>query len=150
MASKNSTIKFSVELTNLPTNLKVYLEDREKNLFTRLDEAESNYQISLNNASNTVGRFFLHTNSAVLSTNALDLNGLVSIYPIDKKTLRVKGVNSDDVFIKIYNTLGKEILGKSYKSKEIIDVNLPVLSSGVYIVDILTDEGKVSKKIILE
>ena len=43
-ADAGKEITFSTEVLNLPTGLKVYLEDRETNTFTRLDELGNKYE----------------------------------------------------------------------------------------------------------
>ena len=68
-ADAGKEITFSTETLNLPTGLKVYLEDRETNTFTRLDELGNKYTIILNETSNGIGRFYLHTTESTLSSN---------------------------------------------------------------------------------
>lgn len=149
IAASGKEITFTAEALNLPSGIKVYLEDREANNVTRLDEANSNYKVTLNTALNGTGRFFLHTRSSALSTEEVALTG-VGMYTINKNTLRVNGINSDKASIKIYNILGKKVLESSFTSKGVSDVSLPNLNTGVYIVQLVTEKGKISKKIILE
>ena len=94
---------------NLPVGLKVYLEDRENDIITRIDEENTGYSVYLNEALNGTGRFYLHTRSSALSTDDIILEG-VSIYTINKNTLRVNGINSTDASINIYDVLGKKAL----------------------------------------
>lgn len=149
IAASGKEITFTAEALNLPSGIKVYLEDREANNVTRLDEVNSNYKVTLNTALNGTGRFFLHTRSSALSTEEVALTG-VGMYTINKNTLRVNGINSDKASIKIYNILGKKVLDNSFTSKGVSDVSLPNLNTGVYIVQLVTEKGKISKKIILE
>ncbi|MFC4269658.1 T9SS type A sorting domain-containing protein [Polaribacter marinivivus] len=149
IAASGKEITFTAEALNLPSGIKVYLEDREANNVTRLDEANSNYKVTLNTALNGTGRFFLHTRSSALSTEEVALTG-VGMYTINNNTLRVNGINSDKASIKIYNILGKKVLDSSFTSKGVSDVSLPNLNTGVYIVQLVTEKGKISKKIILE
>ena len=134
---------------NLPVGLKVFLEDRENNTVTRLDEANANYKVTLNSALNGVGRFYLHTRSSALSTNDIALDG-VSVYALNRNTLRINGINSVDANIKIYNILGKKVVANSFSSKGTTDINIPNLNTGIYIVELETEKGKLNKKIILE
>ena len=143
-------ITFSVETLNLPTNLKVFLEDRENNTIIRLDEANSNYKITLNSSLDGVGRFYLHTNSSsVLSTESLSLNA-ISLYTVDKSKLRIIGLSQGKSSIKVFNILGKQVVNSSFTSNGMQDINLPNLKSGVYIVQLKTEEGTLNKKIVLE
>ena len=109
----------------------------------------SSYKITLGSALSGSGRFFLHTRSSALSTDDIALSG-INIFATNKNTLRVTGVNNTNTSIKIYNILGKKILDTSFVSKGVADVNLPNFTSGVYIVQLTTEKGKLSKKIVLE
>jgi hypothetical protein len=149
IADTGKEITFTAEALNLPSGIKVFLEDRENNTVTRLDEANSNYKVTLNTALNGTGRFFLHTRSAALSTDDVALTG-VGIYTVNKNTLRVNGINSDKASIKIYNILGKKVVDNSFSSKGVTDFSLPNLSTGIYIVQLATENGNISKKIVLE
>ena len=149
IADAGKEITFTAEALNLPSGLKVFLEDRELNTITRLDEANSNYKITLNNALNGTGRFYLHTTSSALSVNDITLEG-VNVFALNRNTLRINGVNSDKASLKLFNILGKNVLSQSFSSKGVSEVNLPNLSTGVYIVQLSTEKGKTSKKIVLE
>lgn len=149
IASAGKEIVFTAEALNLPSGIKVFLEDRELSKFTRLDEVNSSYKITLGSALSGSGRFFLHTRSSALSTDDIALSG-INIFATNKNTLRVTGVNNTNTSIKIYNILGKKILDTSFASKGVADVNLPNFTSGVYIVQLTTEKGKISKKIVLE
>ena len=147
-AEENSEITFTAEALNVPTGYKVYLEDRLNNSFTRLDEAGSEYKATVTNKS-TDGRFYLHTRSAALSTDDIGLDG-VSIYTINNNTLRVAGVNSANATVKLFSILGKKVLETTFSSTGVKDVNLPELNTGVYIVNVSSEKGKTSKKIVIE
>ncbi len=148
-ASANKEITFTAEATNLPSGLMVYLEDRENNTFTRLDETNTNYTVYLNNSSNGIGRFYLHTRSSALNTDNITLEG-INIYATDKNTLTISGINSSDASIKIYNVLGKKVVETSFTSNGRTNINLPNLTTGIYIIQITTEKGKATKKIVLE
>lgn len=149
IASSGKEITFTTESTNLPLGIKVFLEDRESNTFVRLDEANTEYKITLSGVLNGSGRFYLHTRSNALSTDDLALQG-VSIYSSSKNTLRVNGVNSNKVNLKIYNILGKNVFNQSFTSRGNSDITLPNLSKGIYVVKLATEKGEISKKIVLE
>ncbi len=149
IASAGKEITFTVEALNLPNGIKVYLEDRENNIVTRLDEANTNYIVSINDALDGTGRFYLHTRSSTLKTDNNILNE-VTIYTMNQNTLRIKGINSVDASIKIYTIQGKKMVDYTFTSKEVTDIDLPSLKTGVYIVQLATEKGKKIKKIMLE
>jgi hypothetical protein len=149
-AAAGKEIMFSTEALNLPTDLKVFLEDRENNTMTRLDEVNSNYTVTLNNALDGVGRFYLYTkSSSVLSVDSFNLDN-ISIYTTNKYTIRIVGLSQGKSSIKLFNILGKQVLNSSFVSNGVYDVNLPKLTTGVYIVQLKNENGTLNKKIILE
>lgn len=142
-------IIFSAETLNLPNGIKVFLEDRENNIFTRLDEANSTYKVIPTGTIDGIGRFYLHTKSSALSTNVIELND-VSIYKTTNSTLRITGLKQGTSTVKLFNIVGKLMMNSSFSSNGVKDISLPKLATGVYIVQLTTEDGKLNKKIILE
>ena len=71
-AIAGSEIVFSVELTSLPENMKVFIEDVEENIIVRLDDLETGYTVSLVDAVNGIGRFYLHTSENLIHEGCTD------------------------------------------------------------------------------
>jgi hypothetical protein len=143
-------ITFSTETLNLPKGLKVYLEDREINTFTRLDKVGSTYTITLNETSNGIGRFYLHTTESVLSTNTNSVFKNIRIYKTDHTTLRIVGLSPGKTTVKLFNMLGKQLLNSSVTTNGVQDISLPQLSTGIYIIQLESEKSTLNKKIILE
>lgn len=149
-AAAGKEITFTAEAMNLPTDVKVYLEDREMNTVTRLDEANASYKVTLSDALNGTGRFYLHTKAgSVLSTNEVTLQN-ISVYATNNATLRVVGLPSSSSNLKVFNILGKQVLQSTFSSTGVKEVALPKLATGVYLVQLETEAGKLNKKIVLE
>lgn len=149
IAENGKEITFTAEALNLPSGLKVFLEDRTNNTFTRLDEVNSEYKTTVDTKT-TDGRFFLHTkSSSVLSTEDALLNS-VSIYKTSNTNLKITGLNQGQTSISLYNLLGKKVMATSFNASNVNNISLPNLSTGVYIVKLEAEKGTVSKKIILE
>jgi len=149
IAAADKELTFTAEAMNLPADLKVFLEDRENGVITRLDEQNNNYKVALSEDLNGTGRFYLHTSNSALSAEDIALTG-VRVFAPNKSTLRVSGINSANASVKIFSILGKKVLEKSFSSKGVSDINLPNLNTGVYIIQLNTEAGKLNKKIILE
>jgi hypothetical protein len=150
IANAGKEITFTTEAINLPSGINLYLEDRLLNSYTRLDEANANYKVTLSEALNGVGRFFLHTSSkSTLSANTVALEN-ISIYKTNNSTLRIVGVSQGKSNLKMFNILGKQILNSSFTSNGIQDISLPKVAAGIYIVQLETETGKLNKKITLE
>ena len=149
-APANTEIAFSINHNNLPSNLKVFLEDKELNTITRLDEVNSQYKITPSVNLNGVGRFYLHTsNQSVLNIKENSLS-YVSFFNNDR-VLNVSGLN-EKVDLQIFDLLGKQIF--TLKNKYVnhsIQINIPSsINTGIYIVKLKTKNGTLDKKIILE
>lgn len=143
-------ISLSADISNLPSGMKVFLEDRENNKFIRLDEGD-NYKVMLTNAQNGIGRFYLHTTNSALSVEDKTLTfENISIYKTNTSTLRIAGLSQEKTELTIFNILGKRVLNTSFKANGIKDIELPNLSNGIYLVQIKNNSGKLNKKILLE
>ncbi|WP_439127566.1 T9SS type A sorting domain-containing protein [Polaribacter sp.] len=149
IAPSGKEITFTAEALNIPDGLNVYLEDRQNNIFTKLNEENASYKVVLSEKLEGIGRFYMHTASKVLSTPSEILNS-VSIFKTDNTNIKIAGLQSGEVSVKIFNILGKQVLAKSFTANGPENISLPNLASGIYIVQLKNDAGTLSKKIILE
>jgi hypothetical protein len=148
IAESGSALEFSARLENLPEGIKVFLEDKEENTFTRLDALNASHKITTTSIINGVGRFYLHTAKSVLSIADATLDN-VSIFTVHN-SLRIVGLQQGKASVKLFNILGKQVLNAAFESNGIKDISLPRLTKGIYIVQLETAEGTLNKKIILE
>jgi hypothetical protein len=148
-ALANDEITISAELNNFPANINVFIEDKLENTFTRLDET-SNFSTTLSTNLNSTGRFYLHTTSASLSTGSVLNNNPVSIFTTSRDNLRIVGIQSSIANIQLFNILGKQVFNTSFKGTGSNDIQLPILSNGVYIVQVKNESGTVNKKVVIE
>ncbi|MCD8411293.1 T9SS type A sorting domain-containing protein [Tenacibaculum finnmarkense] len=148
IAKAKEEITFAVNSKNLPTDVTIYLEDRKNKTFINLSKNE--HTISLDEKSNGIGQFYIHTQAKKLNTDTIlnDLNN-ISIYNSDDKEISISGLQGKAV-VKVYNTLGKELVQTQINSNGINQVLLPHLSAGIYIVKLNTDLGSITKKIVLK
>ena len=149
IADANTEITFTANTTNIPSGLKVFLEDRETNNFTRLDEANGEYKVTLSQDVNDVGRFYLHTTAAALSVPEVHLEN-VSVYTTHATNIRIEGIALGKTQMKLVNMLGKEVLQQKFSSSGVSDIAIPKLARGIYIVQLNTEKGKLNKKIIID
>jgi hypothetical protein len=147
-AATGKEISFSLEALNLPTDINVFLEDKVANTITRLDKENAAYSISLAEALNGVGRFFLHATSQTLAVSNVDLVS-VSIYSSDKK-IHLSGLPNGVSKITLYNVLGQVILTES-TTENTTSISVKNLSKGgIYIVKLKTEKGIMTKKISIQ
>jgi hypothetical protein len=148
IAESRSALEFSARLENLPEGIKVFLEDKKENTFTRLDELNASYKITTTSILNGVGRFYLHTAKSVLGIADATLDN-ISIFKTHN-SLRIVGLQQGKASVKLFNILGKQVLNAAFESNGMKDISLPRLAKGIYIVQLETVKGTLNKKIILE
>ncbi|WP_158837679.1 T9SS type A sorting domain-containing protein [Polaribacter sp. L3A8] len=149
-AISGKELNFSANLTSLPSNLKVFLEDRKTNTFTRIDEENSFYKTTLSKTLNGIGRFYLHVTETALNTETNEDNLNISVYTPDNATLKITGLPQGDTGLKLYNLLGKQLMNISFETTGVETITLPYLAKGVYLVILKTDKEKITKKIFLD
>jgi hypothetical protein len=147
IAEAGKEITFSINITNFPSGKNIYLEDRVNNTFTNL--SEENYNITLDVASKDIGQFYIHTRSQALNVQDSLLEN-VSMYKTANNTLRITGLQSENAVVKVFNMLGKQMMTKAFKTNGVKEIWLPRLTSGIYLVQLQSDKGRLNKKIILE
>lgn len=149
-ASAGETIIFEALTKEFPEKLNVFLEDKLKNIFTILNKENASYAVLLEETQNGIGRFYMHISSKnVLNTKATVAQNK-SIYVVNHNTLRITGIHNKNVKIQIFDMLGKSVLNETYNTKKtILDVRLNQINKGVYLVDVITEQGKIQKKIIV-
>lgn len=143
----NSEIVFSINSLNLPKGYNVYLEDKLNNSFINLDT--ETYKTAIDESLKE-NRFFVHTKTSnILSTNNENLE-TVSIFTTNNNNLRIIGLQKGKTTVSLVNILGKNIITKNFDASRVQDISLPKLASGVYIVNLQNNDGRLTKKIILE
>jgi hypothetical protein len=148
-ATSVKEVTFTAEALNLPSTIKVFLEDKETNSFTRLDEANSYYKVTLTDDLNGIGRFYIHTTQSALSSKDVALDNL-SVFKTAASTLRFTGLPQGSTSISLYSISGKKVYTTSFETNGVKDLNLPKVVTGIYIVKVNTANGKMNKKIVLE
>lgn len=147
-APKNTEVVFRAETMGLPPNVPVYLEDKVTGTFTLLSVPGSFYTVTLSEQSQGIGRFFLHTQSAVPKIGSLDNETNIGIIPLPQNNIiRVIGDFGSDSQLAVFDLTGRKILNRKLNSKEVNDVEMGDLTNGVYVVYISSSAQKVSKKI---
>ena len=148
IADANKEIVFSAKSLNLPSYLKVFLEDKETNTIVELNETDKIYKVTLTSKVNGIGRFYLHAKSSALN---VDTNSIESVKIFTaNNSLNIVGLPQGTANVKLFNILGKQIMQTSVTELTAKNIILPNLSTGIYIVQLETDAGKLNKKITLK
>ncbi|MCT4629181.1 zinc-dependent metalloprotease [Winogradskyella sp.] len=138
-------------LSTVPQNINVYLEDTQTNIFTLLNDAD--YVFTPNEDLNGIGRFYLRFSSQVLSNDTRELDDLKIYTTQNPKTLIINGILTDVTTAKLYDIQGRLVLDTSLNQNvSTNNVSLANIQSGVYIVEInnLITSTSVTKKIIIK
>ncbi len=141
-------VVFSVNAQNLPSNIKMYLEDRVNNTFT--DLSRENYAVILKNKKEGIGQFYIHTSSKNLNKEKV-IKSIedISIYKSQKREITIAGLQGE-AKIKVHSILGEELVNKELRSNGVSKIELPKLSTGIYIITLNSELGFISEKIILK
>jgi len=144
-----TTLTFSTEITDLPTGINVYLEDKNTNVFTLLNNTNTTYQVTINENLNGIGRFYIHTTAQTLTNNEFSLQG-IHLYQSNDKVLKITGLHQKNNSIKLFTILGQKVFEKHFSSDGVSTILLPEISAGVYVVRLKTAIGTLHKKIVIE
>lgn len=150
-ADTGKELTFTGEAVNFPENINLYLEDRLTNTVTRLNETDAKYKITLSEDADGIGRFYLHTkSSSVLSTEDILLETVNIFTTNNSQNLRIVGLFNNNATTELFNIAGQRVFNQSFSSKGSVDISLPKLAKGIYIVKLSTDNNKMNKKIVIE
>lgn len=138
------------ELENATENFDVFVHDKELNIYHNIKE--SDYTIYLA-AGEYLDRFEItFSNQDALSTNDEELNkidvhysnAIESIVLINPTMQSIKSIEMSNILGQSITVI-KNITNESYKEIEVKN-----LSSGTYIIKLRTDNGSISKKVLVE
>ena len=146
-AAAGEEISISANAINLPEGVNIYLEDKNDDSFTLLDST-SIFTTTPDEDLNGIGRFYLHTTATALSDNQVSLTN-VSMYVVDS-SLTITGVHTANASVRVYDLLGKELVNTSFQGTGLNEIDLPILTTGVYVVKLETQTEAISKKIIIK
>jgi ribosomal protein S11 len=149
-AGINEEVTFSVDTNNLPDGVSVYLEDAFNNTFTNLTDAP--LKIKITAALGGIGRFYVRTSSGVLSTETNLVGSLIALYKTSNGTVKITGLTSGSAAtFSLFTISGQEVFATKFITQNVKEISLPAsLSTGVYIVGVVSNSGTLHKKIIIE
>ncbi|CAL2078467.1 conserved protein of unknown function precursor containing a type A C-terminal secretion signal [Tenacibaculum sp. 190524A02b] len=142
-------VSITMNVDNLPVGVEVYLEDRKLGVETKLSDAKAVYNVTFKTKTEGIGRFFIHTKSASLNVPEVEVK-YINIYTTTNKSVIIEDVNGEDFTVEIFNTLGSKVIEDNYKGAVKTSINVAELSSGAYIVKLVSEKQTITKKIIIE
>ncbi len=102
------------------------------------------------NAVDTAQRFFIHFQEIITGEEMLnnDVDN-INIYGFNN-TVYIKIKEDEPLMVNIYNLLGKTIYAKKYTPySELIQIPLPNIKTGIYIVETSVNGKQLVKKVLL-
>jgi hypothetical protein len=152
---KNSVagiVKFGIDFSeNLENNQNVYIYDNVTNEYHNI----KSQQIEINLPAGTFDdRFSLRFNSTTaLGTNENELvNGITISHSQSNNVINIKNELQEVTIesVSLYNLLGQNITNWKFdnQSQTNIQLTLPTLNTGTYIIKVNTNRGSIGKKIV--
>ncbi|TDU42910.1 putative secreted protein (Por secretion system target) [Gelidibacter sediminis] len=147
-ATKGQQVTVSLQETVFPEGTEVYLEDNVTDTFTLL--TNSDYKFTVNSTLKGTGRFFLRISNRTLSEEETFMSNGLQIYS-KLKTVYIKGVLLEPTNATIYDIQGRVISSTTLKAgSNDNQINLPQVTSGVYIVKLTSKSQEKSQKVIIK
>lgn len=148
ISEANKEIEFTIHTQNLPTGIKIYLEDRDNNVFTNL--SKESYITTLKNKSDGIGQFYIHTSFKSLSDEKIiKKTNEINLYKSNNREITITGLQGNAA-LKIHSILGEELMDAQITSNGLHKIEISDLSSGIYIIKLNSKKEILSKKIILK
>ncbi len=149
LTSSEGTIKFTINSKNLPDGNNLFLEDKITANFIDLTEPNASYTVTLDEPSDGIGRFYLHTKNNALDVNTHHLNK-IKAYLSSKTNLIIEGIQTERSYIQLYDILGKIVFKSTLNSNNLNSITLPILTNGTYILRINSNHNLFHKKILIK
>lgn len=145
-----STIRIE-NLENISETVSIYLFDNETGLYHDLRSTDFQINLPIGEFNN---RFSLRFTSNMLGTDNPELANNIEIFVNTDNILNIKN-NRTDITVnttELYNILGQSVKKWSVTNEVQTNILLPVqnLRSGVYIVNLKTSDGVISKKVTIK
>lgn len=142
-------IKLSVNTTNLPSGVNVYIEDRETGSFTQIDGGNL-YRFTTTTKLTGIGRFYIHTSAKTLDIeDVVGVNETVEIFKSGKQEITIKGLQRGEIAtVKLYAVLGSEVYSSKIVGDTVTKITPIVVETGIYIVKVEGETVTTSKKIV--
>jgi len=146
-ASANADIVFSTETQNLPEGVPVFLEDREAETFTRLDEEGSSYAIKTLSALDGRGRFYIHTSQSTGMDEIISPEQINVLPKPWNNSLQIKGNVGQGTHLYLYDMAGRMLMQSKLNQGDTNELQMGLINTGIYLVVIRSQEFTDSRKI---
>jgi len=134
-------VVFSAELTSMPSDAKVILEDKLLKTFT--DLSKNDYTVTIAANSSISDRFQIHTSYLTTGTTTDLAFEKLNAYAYRNIEIRLKGTVSAGATATLYDVQGRNILVKILEGSNLNIIPTPNIRTGIYMLSV-NDHGKVT------
>ncbi|RED47049.1 putative secreted protein (Por secretion system target) [Winogradskyella eximia] len=147
-ANQGEQITFSINETNLPSTIDIYLDDTVENTSTLLNT--SDYVMTPITNLSGVGRFYLRFSESTLSTSNHSLNN-ISIYTnANDKTAIIAGQLLENTTAYIYDIQGRVVSTTTLNSTSSLQsLDTSHLTAGIYVIQLTNGTQNKTQKVII-
>ena len=132
----------------LPNDIDIYLEDRQNNIFTLLNDTD--YILTAASDLQGIGRFYLRFSQGTLSIDETGLDTLQVLSLDNPKRIVVKGQILESTEFILYDIRGREVLKRDLVEGTTINtIDTSQFTKGVYLVKLKNTSNIISKKLII-
>ena len=147
-ADTGQQLTINLSDNNLPGSVTIYLEDRENNTFTLLNNSDYVFDTTTNLQG--TGRFFLRFEQGVLGIEDENLETIQIISLTNPKRIELHGDLDEPTTLILYDIRGRQIVQQELQDGRLRHtVNSSALNNGVYLLELKNSKQKISKKLIV-
>ena len=146
----NAGQQLTVNLSDntLPGSVTVYLEDRDTNTFTLLNN--SDYVFNADTNLSGTGRFYLRFEQGTLGIDDSELDAIQITSLSNPKRIELNGELLASAELVLYDIRGREVLRQNLPEGRLNQtINASSLNNGVYLIEIKNSRSKITKKLIV-
>lgn len=137
------------EMSTLPSNINVYLEDTVKNTWTLLNNTDYTFRPDM--ALNGTGRFFIRYSSETLSVADNTWSDLIIYATSNPKKLVVKGQITPGTEASLYDIQGRLVMTQNLNEYSTINsMDVSMISKGIYIIKVFNENQIKTQKLIIK
>ncbi|TBX70431.1 T9SS type A sorting domain-containing protein [Flavobacterium silvisoli] len=147
-------VKFVIDdKENIEPNQEIYIHDNVTGIYNSIQNQAFEINLPAGTIENRFSLRFKRTDALGVNQSEIS-NGIAITHLQTTKTISIQNTTTDTTIksVQLYNLLGQNILTWKLDDRNQTNILLPTtnLSTGAYIVKVLSDKGEVSKKILVK
>ncbi|SVD51902.1 uncharacterized protein METZ01_LOCUS404756, partial [marine metagenome] len=149
MAGEEMTVSVTHKTT--PADLKIYLEDAQEGTFTLINN--ENFVLTPSSDLSGIGRFFIHTTENALSNEEVNTSLLNAYKGVDNNYITIEGLatQATSTEVSLFNILGTKVMDTTLdNTTNTQTVSTNGLSTGIYVLKLVSGQDQLTKKLIIK